>query len=153
MTYSPAWVRQMKREGNEMLVISTLSATEGDLISEIFQHSLWSEWNLQTLSPPWHIVAHPCLSVYINLSERLILKWRSLFPLLSAFASLLMQGEMDCCRENGDWICPHIHPHSSTGNTLHCIQLHYCILCINSDWVWPWHTAAFTESGDSQPSG
>lgn len=61
------------------------------------------------------LAAHPCHSVYINLSERLILKCGSLFPLLSAFAFLLMQEEMGCCRQNGDWICPHIHPPSLQG--------------------------------------
>lgn len=85
-----------------MSLISTPAAAEGgELISEILRR-LRLECNLQTLSPPRHKAAHPCLGVYINLSERLILKWRSLLPLLSAFAFLLMQEEMDCCRENGD---------------------------------------------------
>lgn len=87
-----------------------LAHCQPKLIGRIFQCRLQSECYRQPLSPPWHIAAHPCLSVCINLSGRPIQKWRSLLPLLSAFAFVLMQEEMNCCRENGDWICPHIHP-------------------------------------------
>lgn len=154
MIESPAWVQHVnvtlvqdwsiscKGKAESLQVIIAIKAYIAGVVTDKHtqpQRGSWSVksssvafgWNenLQTLSPPWHITAHPCLSVYINLSARPIQKWRSLFPLLSAFAFLLMQGEMDCWER---WLNLSSHPpSSSTGNTLHRIQLHYCILlCI-----------------------
>lgn len=113
----------------------------------------WNK-NLQTISPLWHTAAHPRFSVHILTCQKDWFWSEEAASLCSQpLACRLMREEMDCCRENSDWIRPHIHPASSTGNAPHCILLYYCILYINSDWVWPWHTTAFTESGDRQSSG
>lgn len=70
-------------------MISPLSATQEELISEI--------------QPVAKIKLAACrsLSVHIDLSIRVILKWRSQLPLNPAFAFLLMQEEMDCGGREG----------------------------------------------------